>query len=184
MELCSQVHVVIEINWPGSIKVTTKSDIFVYMSPHKIYKVYLELLDKVVAWFDLFNAYPPCVAYMCQWIGSALVQIMACRLFGTRPLSKPILFFVNWTPRNKFQGNFNQNKKLFIHENASGNIACDTVGFSSRGRWVNTRAAKWHATPFAVLATHIYPNQLNLFVTISIPWRKFAYSELVVGARW
>ena len=27
-------------------------------------------------------------AYMRKWIGSALVQIMACRLFGARPLSK------------------------------------------------------------------------------------------------
>ena len=29
--------------------------------------------------------------YMRQWIGSALVQIMACRLFGTKQLSKPML---------------------------------------------------------------------------------------------
>ena len=28
-----------------------------------------------------------CVAYMRQWIGSALVPIMACCLFGTKPLS-------------------------------------------------------------------------------------------------
>ena len=33
----------------------------------------------------------PSVAYMRQLIGSALVQIMACRLFGTKPLSKPVL---------------------------------------------------------------------------------------------
>ena len=30
-------------------------------------------------------------AYMRQWIGSALVQIMARRLFGAKPLSKPML---------------------------------------------------------------------------------------------
>ena len=28
---------------------------------------------------------------MCQWIGSALVQIMACCLFVPKPLSKPML---------------------------------------------------------------------------------------------
>ena len=33
----------------------------------------------------------PSAAYMRQWIGSALVQIMACRLVGAKPLSKPIL---------------------------------------------------------------------------------------------
>ena len=30
-------------------------------------------------------------AYVRQWIGSELVKIMACRLFGAKPLSKPML---------------------------------------------------------------------------------------------
>ena len=65
------------------------------------------------------NSSPPNAPYMPPWTGSALAQIMACRLFGARPLSKPMLFFfVNWTPMNKLQWNFNQNTKLFIHENA------------------------------------------------------------------
>ena len=34
---------------------------------------------------------PPSDAYMRQWMGSALVQIMACRLFGAKPLSEPML---------------------------------------------------------------------------------------------
>ena len=37
------------------------------------------------------NSFPPSVAYMRQWIGSALIQIMACRLLGAKPLSKPEL---------------------------------------------------------------------------------------------
>ena len=37
------------------------------------------------------NSSPPGVAYMRQLIGSALVQIMACHLFGAKPLSKPML---------------------------------------------------------------------------------------------
>ena len=37
------------------------------------------------------NSSPPSAAYMCKWIGSALVQIMACRLFGAKPLSEPML---------------------------------------------------------------------------------------------
>ena len=35
------------------------------------------------------NSSPPSAAYMCQWIGSALVQIIACCLYGIKPLSKP-----------------------------------------------------------------------------------------------
>ena len=68
------------------------------------------------------NSSPPSAAYMRQWTGSALVQIMACRLFDAKPLSEPMLDFVNWTLRNKLQYNFNQNTKRFIHENASENI--------------------------------------------------------------
>ena len=37
------------------------------------------------------NSSPPSAAYMCQLIGSALVQIMACRLFGAKPLPEPML---------------------------------------------------------------------------------------------
>ena len=34
---------------------------------------------------------PPSAVWMHQWIGSALVQIMVCHLFSTKPLSKRIL---------------------------------------------------------------------------------------------
>ena len=37
------------------------------------------------------NSSPPSATYMRQWIRSAWVQIMACRLFGAKPLSKPML---------------------------------------------------------------------------------------------
>ena len=39
----------------------------------------------------IFNSSPPIAAYMRQWIRSALIQIMACRLFGAKPLSSPML---------------------------------------------------------------------------------------------
>ena len=84
--------------------------------------------------FRNFNSSPLSAAYMCQWIGSALVQIMACCLFSAKSLSKPMLVIVDWTLRNKLQWNFNQYTKLFIHENASENIVCE---MASRGRWVN-----------------------------------------------
>ena len=35
-----------------------------------------------------FNSSAPNAAYMRQWMGPALVQIMACRLVGAKPLSK------------------------------------------------------------------------------------------------
>ena len=35
-------------------------------------------------------------AYMCLWTMSILIQILACRLFSTKPLSKSMMIFVNW----------------------------------------------------------------------------------------
>ena len=49
------------------------------------------------------NSSRPSAAYMRQWIGSAFMQIMACRLFGAKPLFKPML---------SCPLNFNRNTKL------------------------------------------------------------------------
>ena len=66
------------------------------------------------------NPSPPSAAYMRQWTGSALVQVMA----------------VNWTLRNKLQWKFNHNTKFFIHKNASENIIYQMATILSRGKWV------------------------------------------------
>ena len=39
------------------------------------------------------NLPPPSASYMHQWTGSSLVQVMACRLFGTKPLPEPMLAY-------------------------------------------------------------------------------------------
>ena len=72
----------------------------------------------------MFNSFPPSAAYMRQWIDSTFVQIMACHLFGTKPLSDQMLLNVNWTPGNKFQWNLNRNSIIFIQENALENVVC------------------------------------------------------------
>ena len=41
---------------------------------------------------------PPSAACMRQEIGSALVQIMVCRLFGAKPLSKPMMGYCQLQP--------------------------------------------------------------------------------------
>ena len=62
---------------------------------------------------------------------------MAWRLFGAKLYYLNKCWIFNGTLRNKLQWNFNQNTKLFIHENASENIACEMAAILSRGRWVN-----------------------------------------------
>ena len=71
------------------------------------------------------NSSPPSAAYMHQLIGSASVQIMACRLFGAKQLSKPMLGYCHLDPYNKLQWKFNQNVKIFIHEDAYEKIICE-----------------------------------------------------------
>ena len=53
-----------------------------------------------------FLTHPPSTAYMFQWTGSALVQVIAW-------------FIVNWTAGNNFQWSSNRNSIIFIQENAS-----------------------------------------------------------------
>ena len=59
------------------------------------------------------NSLRPSNAYMRQYNIPTLVQIMACRLFGTKPLSEPKL---PYCPRNIFQWNFIQNPKVSFEE--------------------------------------------------------------------
>ena len=50
----------------------------------------------MIAWLNsiiLFNSSPPRAAYMRQWTRPAFVQVMACRLFGAKPLPEPILAY-------------------------------------------------------------------------------------------
>ena len=41
---------------------------------------------------------PPNAAYMCQWIGTALIQIMAWHQFSAKTLSKPMLGYCQLEP--------------------------------------------------------------------------------------
>ena len=49
--------------------------------------------------FKYLTHSPPSAAYMRQWTGSALVQVMACRLLGPKPLSEPMLTYCQLDPK-------------------------------------------------------------------------------------
>ena len=64
---------------------------------------YTDFKLKYAGYFDTppampLNSSPPSSTYMPRWTGSALVQIMACRLFGAKPLSKPMLGYCQLEP--------------------------------------------------------------------------------------
>ena len=53
------------------------------------------LMHICITWPQWVNSSTPSAAYMHQWTGSALVQIMACRLFDAKPLAKPMLGYLS-----------------------------------------------------------------------------------------
>ena len=70
---------------------------------------------------------PPGAVYMRQWTGSALVQIMACRLLGTNPLSKPMLGYCQLDPQEQTSVKFQSKYKKWRHQA----ITWTNVGLSS-----------------------------------------------------
>ena len=68
---------------------------------------------------------------------------MACRLFGAKPLSKPMLGYC-WLD-NEEQTSvyfFYQNTKKYIYKNISQIIVCEMADILSRGRRVKVNAVQ------------------------------------------
>ena len=51
---------------------------------------------------------------MRQWPGSALVQVMDCRLFGTKPLPELVLTYCQLDPEKQTSVKFNRNYNISI----------------------------------------------------------------------
>ena len=64
-----------------------------------------------------FNSPPLSAAYMHHWTVAALVQVMACRLFGTKSLPDPMLAHRQLNHKEKNSVKFEAKYKNFIHEN-------------------------------------------------------------------
>ena len=96
---------------------------------------WMSVTPTYVAWRQkhFFNSSPSSAAYMCQWTGPSLVQVMACRLFDAKPLPEPMLVYCQLDPGNKFRWNLNRNFILFIQENAFQNVVCQNGGHFVQG---------------------------------------------------
>ena len=92
----------------------------------------------------LYNVYPmlknwspPSAAFMRQWTGSSLVQVMACRLFGAKPLPETMLTYCQLDSREPFQWILKRNSIIFIQENAIQKRPLPQCRpFCPGGRWV------------------------------------------------
>ena len=63
--------------------------------------------------YAFINSSPHNATYMLQWIWSALVQVMACRLFDTKPLPEPILTFCQLDAQEQTSVKFESKCKTF-----------------------------------------------------------------------
>ena len=52
-------------------------------------------------------------AYMRQWTESSLLQVMACRLFGAKPLPEPALAYCKLDSREQISVN---GKNILVHQ--------------------------------------------------------------------
>ena len=67
----------------------------------------------------LINTSSPSAAYMRQWTGSALVQVMACRLFGVKPLPEPMLPYCQLGPLEQTSVKFESKDRSFYSINCT-----------------------------------------------------------------
>ena len=89
---------------------------------------------------ECVNSSPPSAAYMRQWTGSALVEIIPVVYSAPNHylnMLNQCWNIVNLTLRNKLQWNINQNTEVFIHKNTFENVVCKMAAILFRVRWVN-----------------------------------------------
>ena len=81
---------------------------------------------------------------------------------GLSPISAPSHYLnqywviINWTLGNTFQWNFNQNTRLFIHENEPENIVCEMAAILSKERWVERYIVVYSMPPYTFTVTRSY----------------------------
>ena len=87
------------------------------------------------------NSSPHSAAYMRWWIGSALVQIIACCLDGAKPLSEPMLTYCQLDPKEHISMKFYFKFKYFHLRKCVWICCLRNWGLFVQGGWVNSF---WH----------------------------------------
>ena len=123
-------------NWTMMIANELINDPVIYncmdtvMKHHIIVNILHQQIDKKAS---SMNSSPPSATYMCQWIGSALVQIMTCCLFHTKPLSKPMLGCCQLDHWDQTSENSESKYKTFHSSKCIWNVISKMAAILSRG---------------------------------------------------
>ena len=103
----------------------------------------------------------PSAAYMHHWTGSALVQIMACRLIGAKPLSEPMLEYCYLDPYEQTSVKFESKYKTFHSWKCIWKCRLGNGGHFSRGQWVKNQRSPFRV-PSSRFFTTLYPKPIVL----------------------
>ena len=93
------------------------------------------LFDNKGCWYDVsLNSSPPCATYMCQWTGSASVQVMACKaITWTNAVLLSIGLLGTNFSENPIRILYFSFKKMYLKM-----LSAKIVAILSRGRWLNS----------------------------------------------
>ena len=109
--------------------------------------------------FFLLIHLPLSAAYICQWTGSSLVQVMACPLSAPGHYLNQCWLFVNWTPRNIFSEIWIWILSFLFKKMQLKMLPASMSPILSRGRWVKY--------VLIILIISISPNEaLDIFIPI------------------
>ena len=87
-----------------------------------------------------FNSSPPSAAYMRQWTGSALVQVVACHVFGAKPLPEPMLAYCQLVCWEQISVKFESEFSHFHSRKCIWNYHLPIYQPFCPGGWVNSWA--------------------------------------------
>ena len=107
----------------------------------------------------------PSAAYIRQWMGPSLVHVMACRLFGPKPLPEPVLAYCQLNSWEKNHWNSNRNSIIFIQEIAFENVTCQDGDHFVQGNEFKPNLVKSHCNFHAVTSSCIltFVNRVQRF---------------------
>ena len=142
------------------------------------------------------NSSPHSAAYMRQWTGPSLVQVMACRLFCAKPLPEPMMAYCQLDSWEKISeiwiGIISISLKKMHLKMSSAKMAA----ILSKGRWVNLISCKYsilcnrRVNPLPT--GHHFPDDIfkcilmneNFVFRFQFHWSLFLRVQLALSQHW
>ena len=105
----------------------------IHVSENWFHNCIQNILLKLCHWYFIKKFNQINHAYMRQWTGSVLVQEMACRLFGAKPLPEPMLVCCRLNSWEQISVKFESEFYHFHKKNASEIVVCQNSGHFVQG---------------------------------------------------